>query len=167
VLVLDKIKEYNNNGTFYPAWGTCLGFERLAVFTAEDPDDVLEEYGAHTTIPITEFIGNPKQTKMFCGLSDDEIVKFTTGNYTMNSHSFSISPDTFETDEGLSSFWNVTSKTTAENGREFISTMEAKDYPIMATQFHPEKPSQVWNKKAVNHSWESLQLNQMFGEKFV
>lgn len=45
-LVLETIKKYNDQGLFYPAWGTCLGFERLAVFTANDPDNVLEHYGS-------------------------------------------------------------------------------------------------------------------------
>jgi gamma-glutamyl hydrolase len=52
-LVLDEIKKYNDQVHFYPAWGTCLGFERLAIFTATDPDNILEHYGSHhQSLPI-------------------------------------------------------------------------------------------------------------------
>ena len=47
--------------------------------------------------------------------------------------------------------------------------MEANKYPFMATQFHPEKPSQAWNndKDGMNHSWEAVQLNRHFADQFV
>jgi gamma-glutamyl hydrolase len=28
--IFDRIREINDNGTHYPIWGTCLGFEDLA-----------------------------------------------------------------------------------------------------------------------------------------
>jgi len=34
--VFNKIKEYNDNGTYYPAWGTCLGFEDFAIYAADE-----------------------------------------------------------------------------------------------------------------------------------
>lgn len=38
----------------------------------------------------------------------------------------------------------------------------------MATQFHPEKVTQIWAKNSgINHSWESISLNKKFAELFV
>jgi len=34
--IFNKIKEYNDNGTYYPAWGTCLGYEAFAIYAADD-----------------------------------------------------------------------------------------------------------------------------------
>ena len=45
--------------------------------------------------------------------------------------------------------------------------MEAIDYPFFGTQFHPEKPSELWVDDAINHTWESIKLNDHFSELFV
>ena len=41
----------------------------------------------------------------------------------------------FEMDQ----FWDILSVNKDVNGLEFVSTIEAKNYPIFGTQFHPEK----------------------------
>uniref|UniRef100_A0A7S3IWN7 folate gamma-glutamyl hydrolase n=1 Tax=Strombidium inclinatum TaxID=197538 RepID=A0A7S3IWN7_9SPIT len=166
-MIHDEIVAQNDNGTFYPEWGTCLGFERLALFTASNPDDTLTRIGAHKLSMPLNFTVDPLETKMYCGMNDHQLDDFKHGNFTLNSHSWSITPETMKSDEGLASFWNVTSHTSNEAGDVWVASMEAKDYPIMATQFHPEKPSQVFNGEGINHSWESLQLNHLFADKFV
>lgn len=90
------------------------------------------------------------------------------GNYTLNHHQFSVSPDKFKTDQGLKDFWDVTSISYDANKRPFVSSMESKKYPIMGTQFHPEKVTQAWNDNyGINHSWESVKLNRYFGDQFI
>jgi len=32
--IFKKIKEYNDNGTYYPMWGTCLGFEDFVIYAS-------------------------------------------------------------------------------------------------------------------------------------
>lgn len=164
--IVDHAKKMNDDGQFFPIWGTCLGFENLAIFTAKNGDP-LEKYGqSHVSLPL-QFTRDPRHTKMFCPMSI-EAFKFQTGNYTLNSHSFSLSPKTVESDEGLREMWDVTSITLDENKRPFVASMEGKKYPFMGTQFHPEKVTQAWNDNyGINHSWESIKLNKIFGEQFV
>ena len=33
--VLEEIIKRNQNGQFFPAWGTCLGYEFMSAYTAE------------------------------------------------------------------------------------------------------------------------------------
>ena len=42
-LILDYAIQQNDQGKFYPIWGTCLGFERIAMLTAKYPDNVLHK----------------------------------------------------------------------------------------------------------------------------
>lgn len=158
----------NDNGEFFPIWGTCLGFERLINFTAKaDSKDIFEHYGAHhVSLPIV-FTKDPRQTKMFCPMRLDAM-RLQSGNYTLNSHQWSVSPQTFKDDAGLSNFWDVTSISYDANKKPFVSSIEGKKYPFMATQFHPEKVTQAWNDNyGINHTWESMKLNKFFGEQFV
>jgi hypothetical protein len=70
-------------------------------------------------------------------------------------------------DEKLSEFWKVTATSTNEKGEEFVAAIESKEFPIMATQFHPEKPGHLFNTTGVNSAWESVMINREFGDKFV
>ena len=93
---------------------------------------------------------------MYEGLGD-RAYEFETHNFTYNSHHFAVSPDLFKTDAQLSSFWDVTSISRMPNGTAFVASIESKNYPIFATQFHPEKPSELWaDGYDINHTWESI-----------
>lgn len=86
------------------------------------------------------------------------------------SHSYSISPDSFTTDEGLKSKFRLTSiqHSTDDAGTPFTATMESPDYPFLGMQFHPEKVAYMFNDNHnYNHSEESLILNDFFYRKFV
>lgn len=71
---------------------------------------------------------------------------FESYNMTLNLHSYGISPNKFDTDEGLSEFFTPTSISyTPDAGIPFITSMEAKNYPFYGTQFHPEMPESDFN----------------------
>jgi gamma-glutamyl hydrolase len=169
-LIMDQVIKYNDEGHFYPMWGTCLGYENMALFTASKPDSVLELYGTrHISQPL-EFLKDPSSTKMFCSMEEEHVETLKNGNVTYNSHKWSIRPETMESDEGLKAFWDVTSISYDANNTKFIASVEAKNYPIMGTQFHPEKTTMSWNDETVyhfNHSWESIKTNRHFADLFV
>ena len=137
--ISDQARKMNDEGSFFPVWGTCLGFERLAIYTASDQDNVLEKYGAHSISMELEFTENPMSSNMYCSMPSDQINSLETGNFTYNSHSYSVSPEKMKSDDSLRDFWTVTATTKDADGRDFVASMEGRDYPFMATQFHPEK----------------------------
>jgi len=68
----------------------------------------------------------------------------------------------------MKDFWTYTSTSKDGNGREFVSSMEAKNYPFLATQFHPEKTTQVfYDGYGINHSWQSIKMNRYFADLFL
>jgi gamma-glutamyl hydrolase len=64
--ISDQVRRINDAGKFFPLWATCLGFERLAMFTASDPDNVTEKYGASGKSLNIVFTEDPMNTNMFC-----------------------------------------------------------------------------------------------------
>ena len=47
---------------------------------------------------------------------------------------------------------------------------ESIQYPIFGTLFHPEKVSYIFHHfedYGVDHSWNSLQMNRLFADKFM
>ena len=65
---------------FFPIWGTCLGFETLAIYTAFDPLDALQKFGANdVSLPISFSNGtsklDPNSTKMFCSMDNSDLLE--------------------------------------------------------------------------------------------
>lgn len=39
--IFEKVKEFNDNGQFYPLFGICQGYEYLSIYTSDLQEDVL------------------------------------------------------------------------------------------------------------------------------
>ena len=157
-------------------WGICLGYEFLIDYTTDKEwEDVFGSYFIDSESLELEFPISPKKTKFYRGLGNDA-QEFTSKNLTYNSHDWGLNPDHIKSDKNLSNFWNLTALSYMPNnasaefphGMPFVASVEAKDYPIFGTQYHPEKPSSEWvPSKKINHSWRSIELQRHFGEMFV
>merc|ERR1712113_707136 len=85
-------------------------------------------------------------SKLFSGLPAHLLTALTTQNITENSHRSGIDPEEYEGDAKLKEFFEVLSTNADTRGRRFVSTVEARRYPISATQWHPEKNNFEWGK---------------------
>ena len=63
-------------------------------------------------------------------------------------------------------FWKITSISKSKGGDLFVSTLEAKDYPIFAVQFHPEKNLYEW-KISADRTADGARIAQILSNKFV
>lgn len=170
LFVFEQAKKINDAGKVFPIWGTCLGYENMVIYSASMGNASLEVFGLHNVSLPLEFTKDPEATKMFSTWKaygqNPHIL--STSNMTWNSHSFSVRPSTFEKDEGLKNFWDVTSISRLDDNTPFVATIEAKKYPFFGVQFHPEQPSTQWiDNYGTNKTWASMQLNHMFGQHFL
>jgi gamma-glutamyl hydrolase len=109
------------------------------------------------------------------GHADGDILKVLGGeNVTMNNHHYGIWTEHFESTDALSGFFDVLSVNSDRNGDQFVSTIEAKKYPIFGTQWHPEKNGFEWNKaqdgtpyEAIDHSASGQRATQYMADFFV
>jgi len=113
-------------------WGTCLGFEDLAMFASDNSSNTLSAFSAEDDSYAIQYLVDPKETKMFSPLGDEAHV-FEKTKITYNHHSWGVSPDTFKNDKGLSSIFTPTSISYDDNGVPFVSSMESKKYPFFGT----------------------------------
>ena len=69
----------------------------------------------------------------------------------------------------MEKFWTILSTNHDVNGLEFISLLEATDYPIWGSQFHPEKNAYEWTLKypRIPHDSDSIHSAAFFAEFFV
>lgn len=131
-LAFKEIIKNNDEGHFFPAWGTCLGYENMIAYTADSGFDSWGIYDYHKVSLPLKFLKKPSETKMYKGLGPFA-EEFEKKNLTYNSHRYGIAPSTFESDKGLHEFWDVTAESFMPNGTAFVASIEAKKYPIYGT----------------------------------
>ncbi len=64
------------------------------------------------------------------------------------NHEVGLKVQSFINNKLMMNFWRVASTTTTIEGDVFVSTLESRDYPIFAVQFHPEKNLYEWRINA-------------------
>ena len=82
----------NDNGNFYPLWGTCMGFENMARFASDSGNPLSDQVSKDQSLALT-FLEDPKNLKMFEEMSDTE--PYTTEKMLFNHHSYGLSVDVF------------------------------------------------------------------------
>uniref|UniRef100_A0A3Q3G0E8 folate gamma-glutamyl hydrolase n=1 Tax=Labrus bergylta TaxID=56723 RepID=A0A3Q3G0E8_9LABR len=158
----DLAIDANQRGDYFPVWGTCLGFEQLTVLTSGK--NLLVNTNT-SNIPLhLDFTNETADSRLFKGFPAELMKDLASEPLTANVHKWSIS--THETNEELNNFYKVLSTNT--DGRvEFVSTMEAYDYPIYGVQWHPEKNAFEWRKPYIPHSSSAVKTTFYTAEFFV
>lgn len=178
--IWDKTIEANDKGDFMPLQGTCLGFEWLLIAATRNQSILDPQYpnqmDAHNlSIPL-EFTAAAPTSRLYAqttwGGSLYTILE--TENVTLNNHHYGIYPSHFMNTPALSSFFSVLSTNKDRKGTEFVSSIEAFNYPIYGVQWHPEKNIFEWGmtdegipKEAINHSPHGVEVAEYMADFFV
>jgi gamma-glutamyl hydrolase len=152
-IIWKYIKERNaKENDYFPVWGTCLGFEFIVMLSGGKSDDIVETLQSgfdseNISLPllfpseqdVIDSNGVYSASSQLYPLLTSTRTTVATTNITMNNHHMGIEPNHFMNNENLTNMFHITSTNYDRNGRPFVSTIEAKDYPIYGTQYHPEK----------------------------
>jgi len=85
------------------------------------------------------FTDQVANSSLFANASDFILDSFSNFNVTMNNHFYGISANGFQRNKILKSFYRVLSTNIDRDGVQFVSTIESFRFPIVGTQWHPEK----------------------------
>eukprot|EP01023_Acetabularia_acetabulum_P046352 TRINITY_DN4776_c0_g1_i1.p1 TRINITY_DN4776_c0_g1~~TRINITY_DN4776_c0_g1_i1.p1 ORF type:complete len:338 (-),score=57.93 TRINITY_DN4776_c0_g1_i1:179-1192(-) len=163
-------KVLNNPQDYFVIHATCMGWEILAnVIAGSDiADGWVVDVADERPVQLTE----AWSTSRFFGSFQPKIIQnLQTLNTTYEYHHHGLMLDTLQQSQNLADFFTVlaTSVTTKEpSGVEYVAAVEAKKFPIYATQFHPEKNMFEWHipNKGI-HSIEAVEVSQALGNFIV
>ncbi|XP_034416596.1 gamma-glutamyl hydrolase-like [Cyclopterus lumpus] len=156
--------EAKKRGDYFPLWGTCLGFELLFYMTSEKTELSLTNTSG-VMLPMS-FTNETKGSRMFRGFPTQLMEDMASESLTGHSHKWGLKLSNHKKNKVLKNFFKVISTNT--DGRiEFVSTVEAYDYPIYGTQWHPEKNAFEWRKPYIPHSPSAIKTSFYMADFFV
>ncbi|KAL0289556.1 UNVERIFIED_CONTAM: Gamma-glutamyl hydrolase 2 [Sesamum calycinum] len=158
--IFKSVLAKNNAGDHFPLLAICLGFELLAMIVAKDRS-ILEEFNSkddpsplhfkkHSNIHGTVFERFPPLL----------LKKLTVGCLVMEHHRHGISPERFRNNKNLKSFFKILTTSTCKDNKTYVSTVQARRYPMTAFQWHPEKNAFEWGLPKIPHSEDAVQVTQ-------
>ncbi|BDA45120.1 Gamma-glutamyl hydrolase [Coccomyxa sp. Obi] len=167
-LLLNLTLAANDAGDFFPLHGTCLGFEALAVIVSGD-GKVLSDFDSYnypSPLVLTENGRNGSIFfKAYPGYIQQELEEQALA---FENHGKGLAVSAYNGNQQLKDFFVVTSLSSDRKGAEYISTMEARKYPVTATQWHPEKNSFEWARKLqIPHSAEAVAVTHVAAKYLV
>ncbi|KAL6556082.1 Gamma-glutamyl hydrolase 1 [Orobanche gracilis] len=86
--------------------------------------------------------------------------KLSTECLVMQHHKFGISPEKIQKNKRLHSFLKIITTSADEDDKVYVSTVQARRYPVTGVQFHREKNAFEWGLPGIPHSEDAVQVNQ-------
>lgn len=79
----------NENGDYFPLWGTCLGFELLTYLSANGSEHRASCFSQSQSLPL-EFKSDFRSSRLFGAASDEVIDILKSEPVTSNFHQFCV-----------------------------------------------------------------------------
>lgn len=156
--VLNFALAENDAGRYFPVLGICLGFETLMILTA-GTHDILHPYDSDGMAAQLFFTADAPTSRFFRSWDLDLVFDVLQTPLTRESHSSGVSLKDFYQNKRLNEFFAPLSLSLDKEGKVYISTVEAKKYPVLGLQWHPEKNSFEWTRhKNIPHGYWSSEV---------
>ncbi|KAG7332015.1 hypothetical protein KOW79_003849 [Hemibagrus wyckioides] len=153
----------NDEGDYFPIWGTCLGFQLLTVLVAGE--NLLSKTMADNISMPLNLTSDARASRMFKSFPPELFRALSEEPLTGNFHHYGVTEQVFVGNEKLSSFFTILSINQAENGAVFVSSMEGKKYPFYGVQWHPEVNRFQWNPHyTFPHSKNAVQVSSLLAQ---
>ncbi|RVW42910.1 Gamma-glutamyl hydrolase 2 [Vitis vinifera] len=94
-------------------------------------------------------------------------VKIQASEVDFPLQQYGISPERFQENTDLSSFFKILTTSTDEDDKVYVSTAQAHSYPVTAFQWHPEKNAFEWGLSRIPHSEDAVQVTQHVANFFI
>lgn len=168
-VILNKVKELNDQGIYYPIWAVCMSFQEISQIEAPFADTLsmykFESDDISNNITLKPTIAD---SVLFNAMPQHLITALQNENITYNHHHDGIFPEIYQKYPALRDNYLVLGNSYDENDLEYIAFVEHKNYPIWGIQFHPEKVIYIWKPDLhVPHDPTSIEFTQFLANFFV
>ncbi|KAH6764190.1 gamma-glutamyl hydrolase 2 [Perilla frutescens var. hirtella] len=158
--IFKDVLKKNDAGDRFPLLAICLGFELVTMIVSKDKN-ILERFSASNQASTLQFTENIDiNGTVFQRFPPVLLKKLSSECLVMQNHKYGISPEKLQKTESLSSFFEILTTTADSNDKVYVSTAQARRYPVTAVQWHPEKNAFEWASSSIPHSEDAIQVTQ-------
>eukprot|EP00826_Nyctotherus_ovalis_P001947 TRINITY_DN10368_c0_g5_i1.p1 TRINITY_DN10368_c0_g5~~TRINITY_DN10368_c0_g5_i1.p1 ORF type:complete len:355 (+),score=54.75 TRINITY_DN10368_c0_g5_i1:27-1067(+) len=168
--LIELAKSLNDEGVYFPVWGTARGFELLILIESNasilQPCSSCKSHNAN-------LIFTPSKGKLHQTLSDQQINALTHQTLTYFDHNHSIAKSSFEESESqdknkkLSAKYEVVAHSAVLGGEELIvAEVQGRSYPFYGVAYNPGSWVYEWRKEVVK-TVETMWLGNAYSNFFV
>ncbi|KAL4447534.1 hypothetical protein ABPG75_004753 [Micractinium tetrahymenae] len=163
----DLATEANDKGEYFPVYGICLGFETLSIIASAN-HSILSDFDSEN-LPSPLFLTDAAEKSRFFGALPPQVVEhLRTKPYAMENHAHGLAWTAVQENPRVRELLDVLSLSVDRGGQVYVSTFEAKGYPIYGTQWHPEKNAFEWTPdKDIPHHPDAIEITQEVANFFV
>ncbi|XP_038899600.1 gamma-glutamyl hydrolase 2-like [Benincasa hispida] len=165
--IFQKVLSRNEAGDHVPLYGISLGFQLISTMVGKN-FDIIEPFNATRFPSALKFndFANIRGT-VFERVPLSLRIRATKDCITWEDHKYGISPETFEQNEGLSSFFQILTTSIDKNNKVYVSTANARNYPVTIFQWSPEKNSYEWGISTIPHTEYAIELTHKVAHHLV
>jgi len=166
--IVQYVIQQNKNGKFYPLWGTCMGFQAIAGFIAQNLTYLTKDCEGCHGVNKNNFWNKDYKNRLYSQLDQDLYEKMETANLSVFVHRYMYHAEIFENTYPLNETLKVTTFGYDTAGKKYVSSFESPCMPIYGTQYHPEKNAFEWRSAyEINHGYDAIRLAQYLADFFV
>lgn len=159
--------EANDRGDHFPVYGVCLGFELLSVLVSKN-HRILEPFDAKNIPGPLLFVDErAKNLSLFEWVPLNIINELHNQKLAMQNHKWGLSPEKWQSTPELNDFFRILTVTPDRNNKLYVSTVEARQYPILGVQWHPEKNAFEWGLDMIPHCADAIEITQSAANYFI
>jgi len=171
-LILEYVIKRNNRGDYFPLFAICQGFQSLHIAIAKDPTVLSNSirWGNNDTMNL--YFTPWENSRLFTQTHEKFNPDFWNpfhdpDRIEFNWHQYGVYLSAYNKYPSLKNFFKILSYDDYEDGNPIVATVEAYNYPIYATQYHPEKNSFDFLHPSIPHNRRAQQLTEDFAFFFV
>jgi gamma-glutamyl hydrolase len=178
--IFDHAVRENDRGNYFPLWGTCLGFDILAMLGEKIHGGYFKRIQHAKKFRLAPLVFNGA-SRLRSGIPKALLFKIAESPVVTHIHEYGFDMKSPHTKK-LTKHLKIVSVDQADNGVEFMNMFEYKNYPFYGSQWHPEKPltdlgvelsntlsvffkNECSNNKTVTPRWTKLSESSSFRSK--
>jgi len=169
-VLYDLAIEANDNGTYFPIWGTCMGMQLIPILTSQNPSLLRRATFDSEDVSFPLHFSPAIFTSRLFGITNtfpDILSFFARENITANFHHDGYDPIEFLSDPKILSFYRLLATNVDKKNKPFVAAYEGKNYPIYGVEFHPETNQFSFAHDSVSHSPHAIRAVQYLANFFV